>query len=442
MSGPSQLKDLSSLSAPDFPGVLHIAQSDSEGGANKAAYRLHGALVDAGAGSVFHAGRLVRADAEGPPARSPWVGMEATRYAAFANAASLRLYSARKRRELFSPSIVSYGRPDPDLVAAADVVCLHWIAGAFLRPAQLWSIGKPLVWRLSDLWPFTGGCHYPGTCRKFEAACGDCPVLGSTMAHDLSRLGHRQRRNAYRGLDLTIVAPSRWIGEEARRSSLFADRRIVHIPTGVDLSVFFPRPQQTAIARFGLPPNRPIVLFGALGALDDTRKGFQDFVAAVQRMRALDPNFDATLVLFGGGASQAPQAIANLPVRNLGRIDSEDALADLYSAGDILVAPFREDNLPNVVLEAIACGTPVAAYAAGGIPDAVVPDRSGALATAGDTQDLAEAIRFILSDPARQTSLGQGARDLALEVFDIRACARAYAGLFLEVATASRMRKA
>jgi glycosyltransferase involved in cell wall biosynthesis len=406
--------------------VLHLAQSDSEGGAAKAAYRLHEALLAAGVASIFHPGRDLRGTAGTVAARCAGVGIEVTRWVAFANALALRAYPRRKWGELFSPSILSYGRPDPALVGGADVVCLHWIAGAFLRPAQLASIGKPLVWRLSDLWPFTGGCHYPGACRGFEAACGSCPTLGSARPRDLSRLGMRQRERAYRDLDLTVVAPSRWIEQEARKSVLLSERRIVHIPTGIELDVFRPRDRDAARARFGLPQDAEVILFGSLGALSDLRKGFADGLRALE---AWSPGRKAprtVLVVFGGGGV-APAEVANLSVYDVGRIDDREALADLYTAADVLLAPFAEDNLPNVVLEAIACGTPVAAYDAGGIPDAVVDGTSGALAPSGDPRALAAAIARAL---AGRASLARGARAHAERWFDLRSCAQAYKALF------------
>lgn len=421
-------------SSAAFPRVLHLAQSDSEGGACKAAFRLHEALRESGVASTFHPGRALRGDADILAARPRGLGLEATRYAAFANALPLKAYR-RRSGELFSPSILSYGRPDAELLARADVVCLHWIAGAFLRPAQLASLRKPLVWRLSDLWPFTGGCHYPGACRGFEHACGCCPVLGSGSERDLSRLGHRQRARAYRELDLTIVAPSSWIAREARSSSLFARMRVEEIPTGIELDTFRPQNKNAARARFCLPEHEDVLLFGALGGLGDPRKGFADLVRTLEAWAPRRGERPARLVVFGGGG-EAPGEIAGLPVRDVGRIDEREALAALYAAADVLIAPFGEDNLPNVVLEAIACGTPVAAYAAGGVPDAVRPGRSGALAPIGNSNALAEALARTLVDRA---ALSAGARSLAEEAFDLRACAARYARLFADVARSARL---
>ncbi|MDD1529841.1 hypothetical protein C7U92_07015 [Bradyrhizobium sp. WBOS7] len=410
--------------------VVHVAQSDSEGGANKAAFRLHNHLRSAGVDSVFHCGRSHLNDPSIVPAHLPGVGDFVSDIVAYFNARCLRQYRNRNGMP-FSPMRISYGRLDSCLLSRADVVCLHWIAGAFLRAPQLQAINKPLVWRLSDIWPFSGGCHYPGSCTKFEGICGSCPQLGSASDQDLSRSGMRLREAGYRNLDLTIVAPSRWIADLARRSHLFGRLRIEHIPTGVDLEVFRPEDRIAARARLNLPADGHIVVFGALGATSDPRKGYAELRTALEKLAAFSDH-QFTLVTFGGNEFAGQEQIARFPVCHLGRIDGQNALASVYSAADLLAAPFLEDNLPNVVLEAIACGTPVAAFATGGIPDAIDHEINGHLSPIGDTDGLARGIAFLL-DRAGDGQMRRAAHARAIERFDILVCARRYGSLFEEI---------
>ena len=177
--------------------VLHLAQSDGGGGANKAAFRLHRSLRDLGVASTFHPGRKIGDDPDVIPAWPPIAGDFISKLAAWLDSHSLDLYSDR-RGDVFSPISFCYGRPRRRLVAAADVVCLHWIAGSFLHPRHLARLHKPLVWRLSDLWPFTGGCHFPADCRKFEERCCSCPSLGSTADDDLAARGFAARERVLR----------------------------------------------------------------------------------------------------------------------------------------------------------------------------------------------------------------------------------------------------
>ncbi|ABD06249.1 Glycosyl transferase, group 1 [Rhodopseudomonas palustris HaA2] len=415
--------------------VVHLAQSDSEGGANKAAYRIHKNLQTLGLRSTFHVGRKLRDDPSVVPAHWPGVGRLGSDVVAYLNARTLRSYPHRLGTP-FSPSCLRYGHLDRGLIAGADVVCAHWIAGAFLNFGQLKGIAAPLVWRLSDIWPFSGGCHYPGGCSGFERACGGCPQLGSTEEHDLSRRGLRAREAAYGDLDLTIVAPSRWIAGLAGRSSLFGGRRIEHIPTGVDLQVFRPRDRLAARHTIGLPESGTIVLFGALSATDDPRKGYAHLLRTIENLAAAGRR-DLSLVVFGGATQGAATSIAGYPVHHLGSIGSEERLAEIYSAADVLIAPFLEDNLPNVVLEAVACGTPVAAFAAGGIPDAIDHQVNGYLASTGDDAELARGVASLLDRPDA-AHVRSAARRLAETRFDLLDCARRYIALFEELAEASR----
>ncbi|MHC4052571.1 glycosyltransferase [Bradyrhizobium sp. 25ACV] len=413
------------------PSVLHLAQSDTEGGANKAAFRLHQTLQELGLRSTYHVGRKHGHDPSVVPAHFPGFGLFASDVAAFLNASALRSYPHRMATP-FSPMQLSYGRISRRLLAESDVVCLHWIAGAFLRPGQLTTIDRPIVWRLSDIWPFSGGCHYPGSCIGFEQSCGTCPQLGSTSVNDLSRLGIKQRERGYRNLDLTIAAPSRWIADLAGKSRLFAGRRIEHIPTGIDLRLFRPHEQATARRQLGLPTEGRLLMFGALGATEDPRKGFRFLKRAIEHLAAEAPR-DVACVIFGNDSIGPGAPLAGLRVYQLGRINSEEKLALAYSAADVFIAPFLEDNLPNVVLEAIACGTPVAAFAVGGISEAVEHGRNGYLAPVEDVVELARGVSWLL-DRAGQTGMRSTVRAVAEARFDIRVCGTRYRALFEELA--------
>jgi glycosyltransferase involved in cell wall biosynthesis len=411
--------------------VLHLAQSDGGGGANKAAFRLHRALGALGVASTFHPGRKVGGDPDVVPAWPAIAGRFRSTLSAWLDAHSLDAYPAR-RGDVFSPVRFCYGRPRRDLVAAADIVCLHWIAGSFLHPSDLVRLKKPLVWRLSDLWPFTGGCHFPGSCRAFEQRCGCCPSLGSRDPGDLAGRDFAARERAYDELDLTIVAPSTWIAGEARRSALFRQRRIVHIATGIDISTFRPMPRIEARRLLDLPADdRPILLFGAMAATSNDRKGFGPLREALSRFARTAAARGATAVVFGG-ETDASQDIGGLPVRHLGSIADETRLARLYAAAYVLIAPFIEVNLPNVVLEALACATPVVAFAAGGIPDAVEHEGNGVLVPVGAADALARGIEWVL-DPTRKPALDAAARQTAQSRFDIGQCARRYRELFADL---------
>jgi glycosyltransferase involved in cell wall biosynthesis len=426
------------MSERTSPKILHVGQSDRAGGANRATYRLHQALCEAGVDSKLWTPNKSQDDPTVIPALRGPAAKLAAQIVDFANYRLPRLYPGGKRGN-FSPVRFAYGRLNPAALPAADVVVLHWIAGAFLKPSRLISVGKPIIWQLWDLWPFTGGCHYPGECRSYEDACGPCPVLESRSTFDLSRLDFNARRRGYRDLDLTIVAPSRWMAEKARRSTLFGPRRIEHIASGVDLGVFRPHEKMLARDILGLPKDKKIVLFGAFSALSDRRKGYQLIPAVLEKL-AQSPVGEIMLAVFGGSRHPPASEVGQwrLPALHLGRFEDDVALALIYAAADVLIAPYLEDNLPFVILEALACGTPVVAFAAGGIPDAVDHQKNGYLAPVGAADELASGIAWVLADPERHKALCAAARATAEARFDIRDCARRYRDLCTELTQAAR----
>ena len=242
------------------------------------------------------------------------------------------------------------------------------------------------------------------------------------------------RRRAYAKLDLTLVAPSRWIADHARDSTLFCGRRIEHIATGVDLALYRPHERAHARKPLNLPLDRRIVLFGALAATDDRRKGYHHMKAALHTLAASGKAGDVMLVVFGGARKAETTESLPLPALHVGQIASEDHLSMLYAAADVFVAPFEEDNLPNVVLEALACGTPVVAFRTGGIPDSVDHGENGYLAPVGATDELARGILWAIEDADRQKRLREAARAVAQARFDLASCATRYRDLFTDIA--------
>lgn len=412
--------------------VVHLCHNEAGSGAGRAAYRIHRSLLDLGCRSTMlvadkrTADETVHRTAQGPIAAT---------FARLCEFAEARLV----RRDVspgaghFTPARWGHFRPAAsEQVRSADIVCLYWITGAFIRPERLAGIDRPIVWRLSDTWAFTGGCHYPGSCERYVAQCGDCPQLARPGPRDLSRRLWARKSNAWGNLDLTIVAPSEWMARAARRSSLFEDRRVVVIPTGIDLERYRPLDRSQSRARHGIPVDKQVILFGSISPTSDRRKGFEQLHAALEIL-ARGPLADRIMVIMFGGSKQAE---AGLPVRSmsLGRIDDDAELAAAYSAADLVVVPSLEDNLPNVALEAIACGAPVVGFDVGGMSDIVRHDWNGALAEPVDPRQLAAQIQRLLEKPKRLAAMSNNARKRAEHRFSLAGQAQAYLDLYRELA--------
>ena len=322
-------------------------------------------------------------------------------------------------------------------VAAADILNLHWpsyvLSPATLRRLQ--ELGKPVFWTLHDQWAYTGGCHYASGCVGYEKNCSNCPQLEGEFSR-LPAAVLRERKRQLAGRTLHIVGPSRWIVDGARRSSLLRGQPIHHIPYGIETDVFHPVDAARARGSLGLPTDAFILLFGA-DHLTEKRKGWHHLHAALELVVAkLGDRLPIHLAFFGN----PPDELADLPValHELGYIRDDQKLRMAYSAADLFLLPSLEDNQPNTVMEAMACGTPVAGFEVGALPDMITDSVSGYLAPTGDARALGEAIIRCATTPAAQPAIKAAARQIIETLYPLKTQAERYLELYGEAIASAR----
>ena len=334
-------------------------------------------------------------------------------------------------QEMFSDTKAFYKLENAEIIRAAGIIHFHWITGLFdYSGAVPLLLGKKIVWTIHDMNPFTGGCHYAGDCDKYRFDCGACPQLGSSLEKDLSRLVWEQKKLAYQQLDITVVTPSKWMAACASASSLFKGIPVVVIPNGVPVEIFRPIPTAVIRKNLNIPENAKIILFGA-DHLMNRRKGFILLLEALKNLRPKLPDCPIYLAVFGK-PEPGLTISTDFPVLNFGSLTSEQDIASLYSLADVFVLPSLEDNLPNTVLEAMACGTPVVGFDTGGIPDMIYHRVNGFLARPRDVASLAEGIDWCLSRCDRH-KIGQVCREWVLDRYSLSAQSTAYATLYNEL---------
>lgn len=313
-----------------------------------------------------------------------------------------------------------------------DIVHLHWITKAFLGIRDLPRLNAPIIWTLHDMWAFTGGCHYDTGCGRYQQACGNCPVLGSGRDNDLAHRVQTAKRRAWEGLDMTIVCPSRWLANCARSSALLGRQRIEVIPNGIDLKQFHQTEKATARKHLSITTNDRLILFGAMDPTANARKGFSYLQSALQHLAASGLNKDTRVIVFGTPDHARPP-IADFIIQYISPLQRDEDLAALFSAADVFVAPSLQDNLPNTVMEALACGTPCVAFNVGGMPDLIEHRASGYLATPRDDKSLAKGIAWVLEDQSRWQQLSHHARSYTQEHFDLITVAKQYRQLYSDI---------
>jgi glycosyltransferase involved in cell wall biosynthesis len=339
-------------------------------------------------------------------------------------------YYRQRKRDRYSLQWLPDGVAKQVQRILPDVVNLHWTGSGFVNIATLPRISKqlkiPLVLTLHDMWAFTGGCHYSDGCDRYHQACGQCPALASHRAADLSRWVWQRKRNLWQNLDLTIVTPSQWLANCARASSLLQQARIEVIPYGLDLQRYCPQPKDWVRKLLRLPLEKPLILFGAADATSDRRKGFHLLEAALRSLRSVEWEVEPELVIFGASRPVNPPDFG-FRSHYLGTLQDDLSLAIVYASADVFVAPSVQDNLPNTVLEALACGVPCVAFQVGGMPDLIDHERTGYLAKPFEVEELARGMVWALQ---HGTVLAPQARAKAERDYGLTLQADRYRSLF------------
>jgi glycosyltransferase involved in cell wall biosynthesis len=414
--------------------VVHLSSYDINGGAARAAWRVHDSLRLVGAhssmfvsmregfdpqveqyvpstGPVARLRRIVRRDL----LRRDLQAASRDRPAGFDD--------FRDDRTIFGAD-VALAAPD------ADIYNLHQITDFvdFRACLPQLAMRAPIVWTLHEMTPLTGGCHYAYDCSNFTGECGECPQLGRSNTRDFSHMVWRRKHEVFATIPrgrLHVVGPSQWIAGEAARSSLLGRFPVSIIPYGIDTDVYRPTHEaRRLLDAFGVDPNVRVVLFVA-DWTNVKRKGFELLDSA---LGALCQSSNTALISLGRGS--APTLKTKLTHIHLGSVTDDRMIAALYSMADIFVIPSLQDNLPNVVLEAMACESAVVGFRIGGIPDMVRDGVNGLLAAPGDVNGLAAAIETLLRDDQRRAEMGKAGRAIAVREYSRKLQGERYVDLY------------
>ena len=319
------------------------------------------------------------------------------------------------KTHLFEADIANVGTDITTLpeFKEADIIHLHWINQGFL---SLNGIQKILS---------SGNCRYQNKCES-------CPLLPRRSVSDLSAVVWRRKNEILRKYHISFVACSRWLEGEAKKSALLKGQRVTNIPNPINSHVFCPSDKQQAREALGLPLDKHVILFVSQ-RVTDKRKGLDYLVEAVNRMAVQDASLkDNTAIAVLGGHSEEVADLLPLPVFPLGYVSDESKIVKVYNAADVFVLPSLEDNLPNTIMEAMACGVPCVGFNIGGIPEMIGHLKSGYVAKAADADDLARGIKWVLDFKGEE--LSKEARRKVLNSYSQQSVAIKYIELYQETA--------
>ena len=370
--------------------VVHISTYEG-GGAGRAAYRLHeGLLKQPGIQSIF----ISASDTSDfkntfniklAPKKISLIDRLLKRIGFPITKSHKNLKHLSKLHgsyECFSFPESDYPLESLEIIKQADIIHLHWVAGFVNYPTFFKRFAdKNIVWTLHDMNPFMGGFHYQNDLLNNISHRSLNNKLLKLKRMSLSKLKH-----------LTIVTPSEWLKEEAIRAGFFNNfTKFKRIQYGLNLQVFKSANREIAKTKFKLERKIPCILVIAEN-LEIERKGVDLFCKAIQKLSK------ETFQVISIGDNRL-KIDFDCKIIELGKISDDRILAEAYSAADLIVIPSREDNLPNVLLEAFACGRPVLSFKVGGLIDWIEPGYNGFLAEAINENALREKLEEFILNP-------------------------------------------
>ena len=406
--------------------ILFVNTSESIGGAAIAAGRLLRALRRSGMEvHMLVSNRQTENPAIVSLSRMSWK----KKWNFVAERAGIFIRQRLSKRNLWAIDPATHGR---DITKSryfreADVIHLHWVNQGMLSMRCLQKIlesGKPVVWTMHDMWPFTGVCHHADDCGNWKTHCGHCRLLRKGKCErDLSYKTFGKKTEIYGKGKIHFVACSKWLENLAKESPLLKNHELTQIPNAIDTKFYVPGDREEARRALNLPLDKPLILFVAAKATDEG-KGFAYLADAVRKMSQ-----EVGVVIVG----QEAEIAANLLKDNVfpfEYVSNRDKMRTLYQAADLLAMPTLHDNLPNTIVEAVSCGLPCVGFEIGGLPEMIEHEKTGYLVKYRDTDDLKNGLEWTLE---HKEKLSHIARERALESYSELAVAAEYKKIYEKI---------
>jgi len=315
-----------------------------------------------------------------------------------------------------------------------DIINLHNTHGAYFATPLLKKLSRvaPVVWTLHDMWSFTANAVHTFGNMSWKNLRNDRHLtrIPPSIGINTGSLLLRQKKKIYDDADLTIVTPSLWLKELAMQSPVFTNTPVHHIYNGVDTALYKPLDKQAVKQRLGIPPDRPTILFSSHFLTNDNPwKGGRDLVEILRRLNALTDR-DLCFLAVGSGRMDELSAFPRLDIRYTGYLHGERDMIDCLNGADLLIYPTRADNLPNVLVESIACGTPAITFDIGGNKEIITHGQNGIIIPPFDLDAFAKSTLALLGDPEKRKQYSANGLVKAKEQFDCRIMTDRYYRLF------------
>lgn len=329
--------------------------------------------------------------------------------------------------------VSSFGISKNNFYINSDILNFHVIHSGFFSYLALPELtkNKPAIFTLHDMWSFTGHCAYSYDCDRWQYGCGKCPYpdIYPPIKLDNTYLEWKLKDWVYSRSNITIVSPSKWLTEKARQSILNRFP-IHHIPYGIDTAAYQQLDREECRHILGISQNQKVLMFGAV-SLKDQRKGSDLLIKSLQQLPS-SLKLDILLLTLGEGGEKIAEMVG-IKTLSLGYVSSDRLKSIAFSASDLFVFPTRADNLPLVLQESMACGTPMVSFDIGGVPDLVRHNITGYLAKPEEIQDFSNGIVQLLEDEQLRQNMSKNCRAIAISEYSLELQAKRYIELYEQV---------
>lgn len=394
--------------------ITHINTSDFMGGAARAAYRIHEAIRSNNIDSVMLVRKKVRKESTiiGPQTQisEAWALLQPK-----LDSIPKKIFITNQKGP-WSFNWVPTNLHKRIQRMQTDIVHIHWIGNGMISISDLGKIKRPKVWTMHDMWPFTGGFHYSDKYIQHDGSLISTLILKSKIKN-------------WKNLNLHLVAPSHWLADMAKKSELFQNKPIKIIPNCLNTEIYKPINKTKGVRALKLDKNKKYILFGAINATRDDRKGFKYLLPAIKKINKMEYLSQVELLVFGADKPKNPPNFG-FNTHYLGTINDDYTLALLYSLASVTVVPSRLEAFGQVASESLACSTPVAAFETSGLKEIIDHKINGYLAEPYETQDLAKGIEYCLENSNR---LGKNARQKAIKKYSQKVVANQYIELYQSI---------
>ena len=399
--------------------ILILNHSDHNGGAARASHRLYESLRIYGIDAKMLVHEKISDDKNiiGPSSK---IEKGIARFRSLVDSMPARFRNPKSREPFNAAWLRSCNIIKKINKINPDIVHLHWICGGMMSIEDIALIKFPIVWSLHDMWAFSGGTHYSDNSCNRQAEDSLKNSSENRQNNLSSKIFQRKLKTYRRTKDLSIVGLSKWINECSRESILLRDKKHINIPNPINTEFFKPKEYDLRKNKWGIPTNKKIVMFGAMNATSNKRKGYSQLKKAIE---IIDRN-DVHYVIFGNSEDQKKD-FKGQNFSYIGNIASDDELIDLYNLADIMVVPSLQENLSNSIMESLSCGTPVVCFNIGGNSDMVKHKFNGYLAEKNNIKDLSDGITWIL-DNLENKDFSNKARKYTIENFSYQIVAKKY----------------